>query len=115
MRVFLVFAREACAFGKKSGHRAWSDRELDQRCREFLLSVVIDAWEDKGKDLGIRQMFSSRGWGYSLDDDAKRKIEKSPEWNQYQDLLLDAFEADAHPDLPNRLRRSGPGTAVERP
>jgi hypothetical protein len=93
MRVFLGFAREACKFGKDSGHRAWSDRELDQRCREFLLMIVVDAWVEKGKDLGIRQPFSSpHNWGYSLDDDAKRKIEKSPEWKQYRELLLETFE-----------------------
>jgi hypothetical protein len=59
MRVFLCFAREACEFGRKSGHRAWPDRELDQRCREALLSIVINAWEDKAKDLSIRRIFSS--------------------------------------------------------
>jgi hypothetical protein len=95
MRVFLVFVREACAFAKNSNHPAWSDRELDQRCRDFLLSIVIDAWEDKAKDLGIRKMASSQGWGYSLDDDDRRKIEKSPEWKQYKELLLDAFDTQS--------------------
>jgi hypothetical protein len=96
MRVFLAFVREACAFAKKSNHPAWSDRELDQRCREFLLSIVVDAWEEKAKDLGIRKMFSSpHHWGYSLDDDARRKIEKSSAWKQYQQLLLDAYEAES--------------------
>jgi hypothetical protein len=113
MRVFLVFAREACEFGKKSGHRAWSDRELDQRCRDFLLSIVIDAWEDKAKDLGIRKMFSSGGWGYSLDDDARRKIEMSDEWKQYQELLLDAFESQSHPHLPIPASK-GPSGALGR-
>jgi hypothetical protein len=47
------------------------------------------------KDLGIRKMFSSSGWGYSLDDDDRRKIEKSPEWKQYQELLLDTFDAQS--------------------
>jgi hypothetical protein len=40
-------------------------------------------------------MFSSSGWGYSLDDDDRRKIEKSPEWKQYQELLLDTFDAQS--------------------
>lgn len=62
----------------------------------FLLSIVIDAWEDKARDLGIGKMFSSpHNWGYSLDDGARRKIEKSPEWKQYQELLLDAFDAQS--------------------
>jgi hypothetical protein len=95
MRVFLSFAREACEYGKKSHHPAWSDRELDQRCRDFLLSIVIDAWEDKGKDLGVSKMASSGGWGYSIDDDANRKIDKSPEWKQYQELLIDALESQS--------------------
>ena len=95
MRVLIAFAREACEFGEKSNHPDWSDRELDQRCRDFLLSIVIDAWEDKAKNLGIRQMFSSSGWGYSIQEDDRQKIEKSPEWKQYQALLLDAFEAQS--------------------
>jgi len=96
MRVFIAFAREACAFGKKSNLPVWSDSELDQRCRDFLLSIVVDLWEDKAKDLGIRKMFSSpHNWGYSLDDGARRKIENSPEWKEYQDLLLDAFESQS--------------------
>lgn len=96
MRVFIAFAHEACEFGKKSNRRAWSDSELDQRCREFLLSIVVGAWEEKAKDLGISKMFSSpHHWGYSLSDDAKRKIEKSPEWKHYQELLLDAYEAQS--------------------
>jgi hypothetical protein len=95
MRVFVAFAREACEFAKKNNHRAWSDRELDQRCREFLLEIVIDAWEHKAKDLGMRKMFSSSGWGYSITEDGRRKIEKSPEWKHYQELLLDVFEAQS--------------------
>jgi hypothetical protein len=96
MRVFIAFAREACEFGKKSNRWEWSDSELDQRCREFLLSIVIDAWEEKAKDLGISKMFSSpHHWGYSLNDEARRQIEKSPEWKQYQELLLDAHEAQS--------------------
>jgi len=93
MRIFLAFAREACAFGTKSQDPAWSPGELDRRCRDFLLSVVIDAWMDKAKDLGIRKMFSSpHNWGYSLDDDVRQKIEGSPEWKQYQDLLRGTFD-----------------------
>ena len=96
MRIFLVYAHEAGAFGKMSREASWSARELDQRCREFLLSIVIDAWEDRAKDLGVRKMFSSpHNWGYSLDDEMRRKIERSPAWKRYQDLLLDAFDAQS--------------------
>jgi len=96
MRIFLVYAHEACAFGNSSHRALWSAGEIDQRCREFLLSIVIDAWEDRAKDLGIRRMFSSpHNWGYSLDDDVRRKIERSPEWKRYKDLLLDAFDAQS--------------------
>ncbi|MBZ5623043.1 MAG: hypothetical protein LAQ69_30590 [Acidobacteriia bacterium] len=95
MRVFLAFVRKACEFAKKNNDPAWSDRELDQRCRDFLLSVVIDAWQDTGQGLGISRMFSYRGCGYSLYDDARRKVEDSPEWKQYRDLLLDALDVQA--------------------
>jgi hypothetical protein len=96
MRVFIAFSHEACEFGKNSNRREWADNELDQRCREFLLSIVVDAWEEKAKDLGVGKMFSSpHHWGYSFDDAARRQIEKSPEWKQYQELLLDAYEAQS--------------------
>jgi hypothetical protein len=95
LQVFIAFVREGYEFGKKSNHRAWTDRELEQRCRDFLLWTVVEAWEDKAKDLGIRKMFSSGGWGYSISDDDRRRIEKSPEWKQYQELLLEAFDASA--------------------
>ena len=106
MQVFLGFAREALAFGKHSGHRAWSDRDLDQRCREVLVPIVIDAWEDKAKDLGIRKMFSSsHHWGYSLDDDARRKIENSREWKEYQELLLNTLESQSGRAVDGVLRQ----------
>lgn len=103
MRIFLAFAGEACKFGMKSHHPAWSDCELDQRCRDFLLEIVIDAWEHKGKNLGINKMFSSQGWGFSITDDDQRKIEKSPEWMQYQDLLIEAFDAQSVPATDDSL------------
>jgi hypothetical protein len=112
MRVFIAFAREACEFGKKNNHRAWFDRELDQRCREFLLAIVIDAWEDKAKDLGIREMFSSSGWGYSIKEDDRRRIEKSAEWKQYQELLLGAFEAQAARTADCTVPQRGPASAT---
>lgn len=100
MQVFLAFAQEAREFGKTSNRRAWSDYQLDQRCREFLLSIVIDAWEDKAKYLGISKMFSSSGWGYSINDAARQKMEKSPEWKQYQKLLSEAFTEQADGTAP---------------
>lgn len=111
MRVFLVFVREACAFANESSHPAWSDGELDRQCRGFLLSIVIHAWVDKGKDLGIRKMFSSpHNWGYSFDDDTRRKIQKSPEWKQYQELLLGMFDAQSlklRTAIQHNLNRAG--------
>jgi hypothetical protein len=69
---------------------------LEQTCCDSLLPIVIDTWEDKGKDPGIRKMFSSPYHrGYSLDDDVKRKIEKLPEWREYRELLRDALEAQS--------------------
>jgi hypothetical protein len=92
--IFLVFAREACEFAKHTDDPVWSGRELDQRCREFLLEVFIDAFEDRGKDLRIRKMFSSRShWGYSLDSDVRVRFEKLPEFIEYQELLRDAVDA----------------------
>lgn len=103
MRIFLAFAREACEFGKKSHHPGWSDCELDQRCRDFLLEIVVDAWEHKANALGVRKVFSSHGWGYSINDEDRRKIEKSSEWKQYQELLIEAFDAQSAPAAHNRL------------
>jgi hypothetical protein len=116
MRVFLAFAREACASGRSCDPPAWSDSELDQTCREFLLSIVIEAWEDKARYLGVRQMFrSTHHWGYSLDEDAKRRIAASPEWKEYQNLLLGALEFQSTRSDPEEPSGGVPkgGTSLE--
>jgi hypothetical protein len=95
-RIFIAFAREVCAFARKQNHPDWSGGELDLRCREFLLSVAIEAWEEKAKDIGIEPIhWSPNHWGYSLRDDARRKIERSPEWSEYQALLLDILKSQS--------------------
>src|SRR5712692_2941798 len=96
MRIFLACAREACAFAKSSKHLAWSDTELDQRCREFLHTTVVKAWHDKGQALGVQTMFQHDGWRYSIYDEDRREIEGLPEWQQYQALLLETLEFQSH-------------------
>jgi hypothetical protein len=96
VRIFMAFAREACTFARKRNLPDWYGAELDQRCREFLLSIAIDAWEEKARDLGIERIYwSPNHWGYSLKEDARQKIERSPEWSEYQALLLDTLESQS--------------------
>jgi len=97
LRIFLAFAGAACEFGKQSRHQAWSDRELVQRCDDFLQATVIDAWEDKGRLLGISRSFTSGTFSPSLNPEMMSRLKKSQEWEKCQALLLDALRTQATP------------------
>jgi hypothetical protein len=88
LRVFLAFAREACAFGKSSTH-GWSIDKIDDKCREFLRRMTIRASFDKG--LGGRMTSKYSG---SIDDRTMRGFQASAEWRRYQDLLLEVAGDD---------------------
>ena len=113
LRIFLAFAREATQLAKTPDHPDWCDSELDPRCRSFLIEAMIESWESLGKDPGVRKMFSSRGWGYSIDEDVLRKITKFPEWKQYQTLLLEALDIQSVPLASVSQLPSGPASQVE--
>lgn len=47
LRVFLEFAREACAFGKRD-IGSWSIDRIDRQCLEFLRRLTIQVWHEIG-------------------------------------------------------------------
>jgi hypothetical protein len=80
LRIFLVFAQEACALGKRD-IRGWSIDRIDNECREFLRRLAIQAWHDHG----FRSV-TSRYTG-AIEDSTERAFRAAAEWQAYQDLL----------------------------
>jgi len=90
LRTFIVFVREACKLGHK---RIWHVDRVEQAAREFLRLATIDAVYDKsGGAVG-------RNWNSHLDgsiqSEVMRQFERSGEWQQFQDALLQVAEGQA--------------------
>ena len=88
LRIFLVFANEACAL------RLWPVEKMDLNCREFLRLLTIAAHSEKGYDRGggrLRDMNSN--WNGAILPEVEREFEKTTEWQRYQDALLESAEA----------------------
>jgi hypothetical protein len=81
VRIFLVFAKELCAFGQANGRtvdRVGSDAD------EFLRRLAIMILYDRP---GLGGSWISN-WNGSLTQDAEREFRQSPKWKKYEDLLL---------------------------
>jgi hypothetical protein len=77
---FLVFAKEA------SRLKLWPVDEMDQKCREFLRGLAIDAYFQKGKAAGLSDMISNLDG--SILWKAQQEIEKTSQWRKYENLRL---------------------------
>jgi hypothetical protein len=86
LRQFLVFVREASKLGKKG---IWQVDRVEAFALEFLRHATIDAVYDKGRGFG--ELWISRLNG-SLTSEICRLFEECSEWQQYQDMLLQAAE-----------------------
>jgi hypothetical protein len=84
---FLAFAKEART------ERLWPVDRMDSLCREFLRLRTIGAFYEKGYDSSGRRL---RAMTSNLDgsilSEVQREFEKTPEWKQYQDALLEVAE-----------------------
>ncbi len=90
LRVFLVFAQEACKLGSQ---RSWTVDRIRSAADEFLRSFTIEAYYDKGHDKSgreLREMVSH--WNGSILPKVQREFEKSPEWHQFEQELLAVAE-----------------------
>jgi hypothetical protein len=77
---FVVFAEESSRLG------LWYADEMDRKCREFLRLLTIDAYYQKGKAAGLRDMISN--WDGSILWGAQQEIEKTSQWRKYENIRL---------------------------
>jgi hypothetical protein len=82
MRIFLSFAKEACALRRERG---WTIERVEDETRVFLRKLMIEVLSENFSCLWEIWIDKSDG---SILRDAKRKIKASAEWKEYQELLL---------------------------
>jgi hypothetical protein len=91
--VFSTFVEEASELGRQ---RIWTAHQLESQACEFLRQLTIWIHHEKGYDRSgrpLRDMVSS--WDGSILPEVKRMFERSPEWQKYQDILLEVAESQA--------------------
>ena len=96
LRQFAAFVREA---GKLGLCGAWQVDEVEKSSLEFLRLATIAAVHEKGHDKYGRDLGGSwiDNWGGSIASAVRREFEKSEEWRQFQDTLLQVAENQAKP------------------
>jgi lambda repressor-like predicted transcriptional regulator len=82
MRIFLAFAREACALRSGSG---WTIESVERESEEILRRVTIMVVFDKFPGLDRHWI---NNWNGSINSDGKRRLKESVEWKEYEELLL---------------------------
>ena len=75
----------------------WSVDRLQSEAREFLRQCTIQARYEKGYDgSGHRLPEMVSNWGGGILPEIQRAFEHSPQWKEYEDILLEIVEAQAH-------------------
>jgi hypothetical protein len=94
---FLVFASESACL------EFWSADEMDDKCREFLRHLAIDAYYQKGKAAGLGDVTSNLNG--SILWEAQQEIEKTSQWRKYENIRL-KFAVSRRPTTQSAARRS---------
>ncbi len=92
LRVFLVFAQEACKLGSQ---RQWTVDRIRSEVDEFLRRFTIEAYSDKGHDKSgrkLREMTDNYG---SILPKVQWEFKKSAEYHQFERELLAVAEQQA--------------------
>lgn len=89
LRQFIVFVSEACKLGHKG---IWHVDYIEKTALEFLRLSTIDAVSSKGH---FDRWISN--WGGEIEPDVRRQFEKSAEWEQYEEALLQVAERQEAP------------------
>ena len=84
LAMFLAFAKEA------SRLRLWPVDKMRKNCQEFLRLLTIEAYFQKGKAAGLRDMISN--WNGSILWEFQQEIEQTPQWRQFENILLKLAE-----------------------
>src|SRR6202040_1629360 len=79
-------------------------------CRKFLRLLTIDVYFEKGYNKkGGRLLEMTSNWDGSILPRVAQEFEKTPEWRQYQDALLEMASPATKPrrtsNAPNKKRR----------
>ena len=82
MQIFLVFATEACALRSGLG---WSLDRVQREAEEFLRKLTITVIFAKFP--GCDRVWISN-WNGSIQSQLDRRFKTSPEWMEYEELLL---------------------------
>ncbi len=82
MRIFLAFAREACALRSERG---WTIERVERESKEFLRRLTIMVVFDQFPDLNQHWISN---WNGSINSDVARRFKESVEWKEYEELLL---------------------------
>ena len=93
LRVFIEFVREARHLGRQG---LWTVDQLESESHEFLRQCTIQAWYEKGYDRSgsrLRDLVSHMGG--SILPEIQRALERSPEWQEFQGILLEVAEVQA--------------------
>ena len=95
LRPFAVFVSEACKLGRKG---IWHVDRIQEEALEFLRLSTIDAKYSKGYDKADRQFaqdwIDSSGGG-GIKPEVMRQLERSAEWQQFQEALLQVAESQS--------------------
>jgi hypothetical protein len=96
LRVFLVFAKEACKLG---AHGSWTMDRVRAETDEFLRLFTIQAYYEDGHDKQGRELpkMISHMDG-SILPEVRRKFRSSAEWQQFEGELLAVAEQIAKED-----------------
>ncbi len=92
LRSFGVFVSEACTLGRQG---IWHVDRVEKEALEFLRLSTIDATHSKGYDKSGRPFGREwvDNWGGNIKPEVRRQFERSSEWQQFQDALLQVAEA----------------------
>ncbi|MGA2881988.1 MAG: hypothetical protein ABSG13_23795 [Bryobacteraceae bacterium] len=90
MRIFGVFAQQACGLGLM---RSWTAVQVDDNCKEFLRVLVIDAHAEFG-NLPIRKM--TNDWGH-ITLEVWNEFKSMTQWKEYQAEFLKVAEVQMQP------------------
>ena len=80
LTTFLAFAEEAWRL------QLWPADKMRENCQEFLRLLTIEAYFQKGKAAGLRDMISN--WNGSILWEFQQEIEKTAQWRKFENILL---------------------------
>lgn len=100
MRIFLAFAKEACVCRKDRG---WTIERIENESKEFWRRLTIMVVFDKFP--GLDRLWISN-WDGSVASDVERQCRASPEWTEYEELLLATPIAETTNPAPSSTREA---------